>query len=430
VSRRSAPLRVALLGLGTVGREVARGLVARSPAFAGAGVSPFELVAVGVRDPHRRRGFDLPAHVQLTADLAGLAADPSVDLVVELIGGQRPAGEFIGAALARGAAVVTANKALLARDGARLEAMTRECGAVLRFEAAVGGGIPVLGPLAADLAGNEIAAIRGIVNGTTNYILGQILERGQAYEEVLAEAQALGYAEADPTADVEGEDAADKLVILVRLAFGGWLERNAVVRRLPTVRGTAGPGIVSIRPGELEAAAVFDGRLKLLATARRFDRGTVVASVVPTFVEADTVLGTTDGARNRIEVDAEPVGEVGFDGPGAGGAATSSAVLGDMLAIARGAGSTWADLPPPVAVSVPGSGLAAAQLDRPRSWFAHLPGLSPGDVPAAVAASAIEGPRGTAFLSRPIAVRDLQRALSSVLDSGTDANLYPLLEAA
>jgi homoserine dehydrogenase len=432
VSRPPRPIRVALLGLGTVGREVARGLVERAAELRSrAGGRAVELVAVGVRDPGRRREVQLPAHVRVTDDLRSLAEDPAVDAVVELIGGQRPAADIVATALRRGAAVVTANKALLAREGPRLEAVTRECGGMLRFEAAVGGGIPVLGPLASDLSANAISSISGIVNGTTNYILGQILERGQAYEVVLAEAQALGYAEADPSADVEGDDAADKLVLLVRLAFGGWLDRESIVRRLPTVRGTSAPGILSIHPGELEAAAVLDSRLKLLATARRGAGGSAVeASVVPTVVSADSALGTTDGARNRIEVQADLVGMVGFDGPGAGGAPTSSAVLADVLAVARGAGSTWGDLPPPVPVSVAGAGLAAARLDRPRSWFAYLPGVSPGDVPTAIAASAVEGPRGTALLSRPIAVRDLQEALGDVLAEGADAGLYPLQEAA
>jgi hypothetical protein len=218
-------------------------------------------------------------------------------------------------------------------------------------------------------------------------------------------------------------------LLLVRLAFGGWLDRDAVVRQLPTVRGLGGPGITSVRPDELDAAAVVDGTLKLLAAARRGRvAGLFEASVVPTVVRAGSPLGVTDGVRNRIEVAAEPVGTVGFDGPGAGGSATSSAVLGDILAIARGEGSTWARLPPPTQLAPAGAGLAAAGLDRPRTWFAYLSGVAANDVPGSIRASAIEGPRGTAFLSRPVAVEELRRELAGVLQPTQDAALYPLHE--
>jgi homoserine dehydrogenase len=431
VSRPPAPLRVGLLGLGTVGREVARDLTERGEHLDGRTGRNVQLVAVGVRDSSRRRGVDLPATVRLTDDLASVASDPAVDLIVELLGGLSPAGELVLGALRRGAAVVTANKALLARNGPQLESAARECEATLRFEAAVGGGIPILGPLAADLSANTVSSVVGIVNGTTNYILGEIKGRGLPYASVLAEAQALGYAEADPRADVEGDDAADKLVLLARLAFGGWLERDAVVRQLPTVRGLGGPGITSVRPEELDAAAVVDGTLKLLAAARRGRASTSVeASVVPTIVPAESPFGVTNGVRNRIEVRAEPVGTVGFDGPGAGGSATSSAVLGDILAIARGEGSTWAGLAPPTQLSALGAGLAAAGLDQPRTWFAYLPGVSANALPTSLSATAVDGPRGTAFLSRPIAVEELRRGLAAVLEPTRDAALYPLHEAA
>jgi homoserine dehydrogenase len=421
---------VALLGLGTVGREVARGLIETGGRLsARAGGRPIELVAVGVREPGRRREIDLPATVRLTDDLGSLADDGAVEVLVEVLGGQSPAGELIIAALERGATVVTANKALLARRGEQLETISRECGATLRFEAAVGGGIPVLAPLAADLAANAVTSVTGIVNGTTNYILGEIQARGLPYAQVLAEAQALGYAEADPRADVEGDDAADKLVILSRLAFGGWIDRDSVVRQLPTVRGLGGPGITSVRPEELDAAAVVDGTIKLLAIGRRGpEPGTVEASVVPMVVPAGSALAVTDGVRNRIEVRAEPVGLIGLDGPGAGGAATSSAVLGDVLAAVRGEGSTWAGLQAPVRLSAAGKGLAAAQLDRPRTWFAYLSGVSVRELPGELSASAVEGPHGTAFLSRPIAVEELRRELATILRPGADAALYPLQE--
>jgi homoserine dehydrogenase len=211
----------------------------------------------------------------------------------------------------------------------------------------VGGGIPVLSPLAADLAANRVTSLRGIVNGTTNAILTAMARERAAYADALAEAQANGYAEADATADVEGLDAAAKLVILLRLAFGAWVDPAAIPRR-PALRDTASLGAAGITGVTAEdvAAAIDQGRLiKLLAMGRRREDGSLEAGVLPSAVFAATALGATDGVQNRIEIEAEPVGSVAFAGPGAGGAATSSAVLGDLVAIARGGGSTWAGLP-------------------------------------------------------------------------------------
>jgi homoserine dehydrogenase len=283
---------------------------------------------------------DAPAH---------LVASPDIDVLVEVVGGQEPARTLILGALASGKAVVTANKALLAAHGPELEAASRASGSPLRFEAAVGGGTPVLSPLAADLAANRVTSVRGIVNGTTNYILTAMAREGLAYGDVLADAQARGYAEADPTADVEGLDAAAKLVILVRLAFGVWIEPSSVERRPQARGGGRRPaGITGVTAGDV-AAAIDHGRvLKLIASARLLDDGSLEASVLPTAVFGATALATTDGVLNRVEIEATPVGSVAFAGPGAGGAATSSAVLGDLVAIARGGSSTWAGLPPAV----------------------------------------------------------------------------------
>jgi homoserine dehydrogenase len=331
----AAPLRVALLGIGTVGREVARGLVGRPDELAAAaGGRRLELVAIGVRDPGRSRGVDLPGRVERTADLAALATAPDVDVVVELLGGLEPAGALVARALESGKQVVTANKALLARRGAELEACAREVGAALRFEAAVAGGVPILSPLASDLAANRWSALRGIVNGTTNYLLTLMAEEGRGYDEVLVDAQARGYAEADPSADVEARDPADKLAILCRLCFGGWPDVDAIPRT----------GITAVSAGAIGAARERGLTVKLLARAeRRGER--LLASVAPTCLPASSALGRTNGVTNRIEVTGEPVGTVAFEGPGAGGAATSSAVLGDLVALARGAGSTWAGQP-------------------------------------------------------------------------------------
>jgi homoserine dehydrogenase len=358
------PLRVAVLGAGTVGAAVLDGLTGNPERLESADGRPICLVAVAVRDIAKARGTGVPADL-LTDAPAHLVADPGIDVVVELIGGIEPARTLIAAALGAGKAVVSANKSVIAHHGPELEAAARRGGAAFRFEAAVGGGIPVLGPLAADLAGNEIVRIRGIVNGTTNYILSAMADEGMAYDEVLRDAQEQGYAEADPTGDVEGDDAVNKLVILARLAFGQWLDPTTVGRRPPTLHGHGQPGISGVSADDIESAAKVGQAIKLLATAGRDDDG-IEAAVMPTAVPADSAFGRTAGVMNRIEIDAEPLGTVAFSGPGAGGGATSSAVLGDLLTIARGGGSTWEGRPAgtgPVPASDP--------LRRPAGWLAR-----------------------------------------------------------
>jgi homoserine dehydrogenase len=345
----SRAIRVAVLGAGTVGREVIRALLERAdelPAFDGAAL---ELAGVAARDLDRARAAGVPADL-LTDAPAHLVADPGTDVVVELMGGDEPAHTLIAAALGAGKAVVTANKHVIAHHGAELEEIARRTNGRLRFEAAVGGGIPVLGPLATDLAANRIESVRGIVNGTTNYILSAMTHEGRDYAEVLAAAQAAGYAEADPRGDVEGEDAANKIVILARLAFGVWIAPRDVRRTADGPPGHGRPGITGVGAVDVADAATAGEVIKLIARAERVD-GDIVASVLPTRLGARSPLGSTDGVLNRIEIDADPVGTVAFSGPGAGGAATSSAVLGDLIAIARGLGSTWAGLPPAMAAS-------------------------------------------------------------------------------
>jgi homoserine dehydrogenase len=356
----AAPLRVAVLGAGTVGREVIGALLERADALAPYGGSSLTLIGVAVRDVDAARDRGLPADL-LTDAPAHLVADPETDVIVELMGGDEPAHTLIAAALGAGKAVVTANKHVIAHHGASLETIARRALAPLRFEAAVAGGIPVLGPLAAELAGNRVTAIRGIVNGTTNYILSAMTSEGSDYASVLAAAQAAGYAEADPAGDVEGHDAVNKLVILARLAFGVWIDPADVQLVTADGPGAGRPGIIGITAADIDTAALDGQVIKLIANARR-DGERVELSVLPTRVPAGSELGRTDGVLNRIEIDAEPVGTVSFGGPGAGGSATSSAVLGDLIAIAGGAGSTWAGLAP--ATSAGGSssagGLASA----------------------------------------------------------------------
>jgi homoserine dehydrogenase len=351
-------LRVAVLGAGTVGQEVVRALIERRDELTVDGRPALELAGVAVQDVDAAVSRGLPAGL-LTDAPAHLIAS-GADVVVELMGGDEPARTLIAAALGAGLPVVTANKHVLAHHGAELEAIARRTGAPLRFEASVGGGIPVLTPLARDLAGNRVRAVRGIVNGTTNYILTAMTDEGRDYDEVLAAAQVAGYAEADPTGDVEGHDAVNKLVILARLAFGVWLEPGEVATSGDAAAAGHGrPGITGVTAADIAEAAAAGEVVKLVASAVRSESdgaGRIEANVLATRVAADSPLGRTSGVLNRIEVEASPVGTVAFSGPGAGGPATSSAVLGDLLAIAADGGSTWGSLPP-ARVAVPaGSG--------------------------------------------------------------------------
>ena len=341
-----ASLRVAVLGAGTVGREVVRALLDRPDDLRRSDGVSLELAAVAVRDVTRAVASGVPAGLLSDAP-AHLVADDAIDVIVELMGGDEPAHTLIAAALSMGKSVVTANKHVLAHHGPELEAIARRTGATLRFEAAVGGGIPILGPLGGDLAANRISRVRGIVNGTTNFILSSMTDETHAldYAAALAEAQRLGYAEADPTGDVEGHDAANKLVVLARLAFDRWLDPDAIPTRPDGADGPAGPGITTVSLADQAEARRVGRIIRLVACATRYDDEVVAAAVLPTALPLDSALGRTAGVRNRIEIDATPVGRVGFDGPGAGGAATSSAVLGDLLAVARGAGSTWGPRP-------------------------------------------------------------------------------------
>ncbi|MBF6604753.1 MAG: homoserine dehydrogenase [Chloroflexi bacterium] len=382
-------LRVALLGAGTVGREVARAFESFPDRLAVHGGPRLALAGIAVRDLDRARRSGLPPEL-LTDAPAHLVAAPDTDVVVEVMGGDEPARTLIAAALAAGKPVVTANKHVIAHHGAELEAIARSTGATFRFEAAVGGGIPILGPLAADLAANRVSRVRGIVNGSTNLILSRMASDGGAYADILAEAQAAGFLEADPSADVEGTDAVNKLVILIRLAFGVWVDPTAIVRRPPVVGAGTGPapggvpgrpGITGIRAIDIAAAAALGSAIRLVADARRLDDGRIAASVLPTLVPLADPLGRTAGAMNRIEVRADPIGSVAMSGPGAGGAATSSAVLGDLIAVARGAGSTWAGLAP---ASRAQDGVLVGPPDAApdRGWFAVVPGAAPADLAA------------------------------------------------
>jgi homoserine dehydrogenase len=331
---------------------------------------------------------------------------------------------LIAAALGAGKPVVTANKHVVAHHGPDLEAVARRAGVAFRFEAAVAGGIPVLGPLASDLAANEIARVRGIVNGTTNFILSAMARDGRPYADVLADAQARGYAEADPTGDVEGDDAVNKLVILARLAFGRWLDPGSVGRRPPTVRGRGLPGIAGVTDVELDGAGRVGLTIKLLASASPLDDG-VAAAVLLSAVPADGSFGRTAGVTNRIEIQAAPLGSVELAGPGAGGEATSSAVLGDLLAIARGLSSTWAGLAPATGPAIP----ATDPLDGSNRWLMVVPTTATATPRPAIDGNTVSVTDTGASLviqTERLHLDDARAAVVAFLDAEADAPLYPI----
>ncbi|HEY7827409.1 MAG TPA: homoserine dehydrogenase [Candidatus Limnocylindrales bacterium] len=421
-----SPLRVGLLGAGTVGAAVARAFQETPERLAPFDGSSLVLAGVAVRDPARAIAAGIPEAL-LTDAPAHLVASPEVDIVVELIGGDEPARTLIAAALAAGKPVVTANKHVLAHHGPALEALARSSGSPLRFEAAVAAGIPILGLLATDLAANRVERVRGIVNGTTNFILSAMGERRRSYEGVLADAQKAGYAESDPAGDVEGDDALNKLVILARLAFGSWLEPGSIERRPATGLGLGRPGISGVTGEEVAAAAVHGLRLKLLVDGRRLADGgggsgarPIQARVQPVAVPADSGLGRTSGVVNRIELDATPLGRLELNGPGAGGGPTSSAVLADLIAIARGGGSTWAGLAPAgerASAAVPVDDLEG------RRWFFQsvLPDQLIRDQLDLEAA----GSDGFVTAVQPLA--EVRAALAAL---GIEATLYPIEDVA
>ncbi len=420
-----APLRVAVLGAGTVGGSVVRAFLERPEKLAPFDGARLVLAGVAEKDFARAAARGVPADI-LTDAPAHLVADPGIDVVVELMGGDEPAHTLVAAALRAGKAVVTANKHMVAHHGPELEAIARRTGAAFRFEAAVGGGIPILSPLAADLAVNTVSRVRGIVNGTTNFILTSMGELGRSYDEVLAEAQANGYAEADPRGDVEGDDAVNKLVLLARLAFGSWLEPASVLRTPPSVRGWGKPGITSVTSEEMEGAAFLGLDLKLLAVAEPGPTGALTATVLPTAVPENGALGGTDGVLNRVEVLADPVGDVAFSGPGAGGDPTSSAVLGDLLAIARRGGSTWAGLAP--ADETPVVANASDPFAVARPWFAFLPGIAPEGVQLGETAAIEEIDGGTVVRTGPLPLERVRAAIAPLLPDGVDVTLYPVTD--
>ncbi|GLY03576.1 homoserine dehydrogenase [Actinoplanes sp. NBRC 101535] len=323
------PVRLALLGCGTVGSEVVRLLQDQADDLTARIGAPLELVGIAVRRPGRQRG-DLPVDPSLfTTDALGLVKRDDVDVVIEVVGGIEPARGWLVEALRAGKSVVTANKALLAEDGGALHDAAAEGGADLYYEASVAGAIPLLRPLRESLHGDRVTAVTGIVNGTTNFILSSMASTGAGFSEALEEATELGYAEADPTADVEGFDAAAKAAILASLAFHTRVTAADVFRE----------GMTGVTAGDMASAKDMGCTIKLLCIAQR-GRGadgeeTVSVRVHPAMIPLSHPLAGVGDAFNAVFVEADAAGPLMFYGRGAGGRPTASAVLGDIVAAAR-----------------------------------------------------------------------------------------------
>jgi homoserine dehydrogenase len=363
------PLRLGIAGLGTVGASVIRLLDRHGAGLAAQIGRPVEVVGASARERGRERGVDMAA-IAWYEDPVSLARADGIDVFVELIGGADGAAyDSVRAALGTGKSVVTANKALLAAHGVELARLAEKHGAQLAFEAAVGGGIPIIKTLREALAGNRLTRLYGILNGTCNFILTR-MEEGMSYPSALQEAQSLGYAEADPSFDVEGLDTAHKLAILTSVAFGCEIDRDAVFVE----------GISAIEPEDLAAADELGYRIKLLGVAQRTDHG-IEQRVHPTMVPRDSDIARISGVTNAVSVEGDFIGSVMLSGPGAGGNATASAVVGDIIDLARG-------------VRVPPLGRPAASLEpyRQAPLQAHEGGyylrLKVRDRPGAFAAIA------------------------------------------
>ncbi len=320
-----APLKVGLAGLGTVGASVVRLLREQSATLTLRCGRPVEIVAVNARSRNKDRGISLKG-LRWVADPLALATDPDIDVFVELMGGDGdPARGAVTAALAVGKSVVTANKALLARHGVALATLAEKQKVALNFEAAVGGVIPIVKTLREGLSGNAIERVYGILNGTCNYILSRMEQEKLTFDACLKEAQRLGYAEANPSFDVDGHDTAQKLSILASLTFGIKVDPKAIDVE----------GISSITPADLEAADELGYRVKLLGVAVKTDKG-IEQRVHPTFVRKDSAIAQVMGVTNAVTIDAQGIAPITLVGAGAGGLATASAVVADIADIARG----------------------------------------------------------------------------------------------
>ena len=320
---KKEPLRIAIAGLGTVGSHVVQILEKQKDHLFKATGNGIEIIAICARDKNAERGFDISPY-QWFDDPVKMATEAKVDAVVELIGGTTLAKDVVDAALNANKDVITANKALLAKHGNTLAELTSSKGLELRYEAAVAGGIPVIKTINEGLVGNDISAVYGILNGTSNYILTQMDKEGKTFAEALKEAQDLGYAEADPALDVNGGDAAHKLAILSSIAFSHQIDLSSIATK----------GIEKITLDDIKQAEAQNCVIKLIGAAT-LENGVVSANVQPTLVPFSSPLASIHGSTNAVLVKASEVGEILMTGPGAGGPETASAVVADIVDLAH-----------------------------------------------------------------------------------------------
>lgn len=415
-------LRVALLGAGAVGSQVAALLLRHGDELADRAGAELELAGIAVRNLDAPRDVDLPKEL-FTTDAESLIL--GADIVIELIGGIEPARTNILQAIGSGADVVTANKALLATHGPELFEAADRVGASVYYEAAAAGAIPIIRPLRDSLAGDRVVRIMGIVNGTTNYILDRMETEGADFADVLADAQRLGYAEADPTADVEGYDAAQKAAILASLAFHTAVPLEAVYRE----------GITSITASMIEEARAAGFVIKLLAVCERIEANgaeSISVRVCPALVPASHPLASVHGANNAVFVEAEAAGSLMFYGAGAGGVQTASAVLGDVVSAARrhiaggvGVGeSTRANLPVvPIGHVTTRYQITLEVADAPGVLATVASILSDGDVSVATVVQTVEGedePTARLIIGTH---RATEQALSATVDALADSEV-------
>ncbi len=318
-------LRIGIIGLGTVGSGVYKTLQ---------DMDNIEVVKIAVKNINKPRSVEVPS-TMLTDNPYDVVNDSSIDVVVELIGGVNPAWDFISTAIKNGKHIVTANKELLAKKGEELFNLAEEHNRVVLYEAAIAGGIPIIMPIKTILAGNKIRKIHAILNGTTNYILTKMDTDGASYEDVLKEAQQLGYAETDPTGDVEGFDAAYKITTLATIAFKKRIKIENVYRE----------GITKVRKEDMAKANEFGYKIKLIATATIDENDNADVRVHPMLVSKDSMLAHIDYVKNAIAISGHPIGDIVLSGPGAGEFPTASSVVGDILAIAAEFGKTDYMLP-------------------------------------------------------------------------------------
>lgn len=315
----SRSIGVGLFGLGVVGSGIARILLERAGTYEDRVGVPLVLRRVLVREPEKARGVELPADLVVT-DPRQILEDDSINIVVEVMGGLQPAYELVAEALTRRKFVVTANKEVMANHGTELLGIAQRSGVDLLFEASVGGGIPLIAPLKRDLLANEITGLSAIINGTTNYILTRMSDEAITLDDALAQAQALGYAEPDPSYDIDGTDAAFKLAIMAGLAFRAEVPPEKVYRE----------GIGRLTPRDFRYASELGYAIKLLAICRRAD-GVIRARVHPALLPADELLAKVDGVYNAVQIDGDLTGKVLFQGQGAGSLPTTSAVVADII---------------------------------------------------------------------------------------------------